>query len=190
MWGSHRRQSQNDSECFIRPLFDNSSCCSHRAQNERRNLESWFTSSHLLLPPNSFWEKTKSKIWEKIMKTEQCRCQPRTEAGISVISLRECERRERGREGRIVLRAQNILKFKDLQRLSNFVFLANLSSAGSSALASSNWICLHWDYLQYNLASLYFSDIFFIEQQLTVSVIFWKPWSDVKSEPESIFRFQ
>ena len=42
-----------------------------------------FTSSRL------YWEKTKSKIWEKIMKTEQCRCQPRTEAGISVISLRD-----------------------------------------------------------------------------------------------------
>ena len=57
-----------------------------------------FTSSQL------FWdsrEKTKNKIWEKIMKTEQCRCQPRTEAGISVISLRDCERRERegGRKG-------------------------------------------------------------------------------------------
>ena len=56
--------------------------------NSGRNLESWFTSSNPLLPPNSFWEKTKSKFWEKIMKTEQCRCQPRTEAGISVIKLR------------------------------------------------------------------------------------------------------
>ena len=109
-----------------------------------------------------FWEKTKSKIWEKIMKTEQCRCQPRTEAGISVIRLRlwrgekDCKRANN--------QPTSIFKYKDgTGRLSNFVFLANLSSAaGSSALASSNWICLHWDYLQYNLAPLYFSIIFLL----------------------------
>ena len=149
--------------------------------NERRNLESWFTSSHLLLPPNSFEtrEKTKSKIWEKIMKTEQCRCQPRTEPGISVISAgRDCRE-----EGRVRVQPTSHLR---TERLSNFVFLANLSSAGSSALASSNWICLHWDYLQYNLASLYFSIGFFIEQLTGSSGSFDQMWS----EPESIFRFQ
>ena len=178
MWDSHRRQSQNDSECFIRPLFDNSSCCSHRAQNERRNLESWFTSSHLLLPPNSFWEKTKSKFWEKIMKTEQCRCQPRTEPGISVI-MRRLFREKGGKDSEAAPPSSNIRMGRAAsgeRRLSNFVFLANLSSAGSSALASSNWICLHWDYLQYNLAPLYFSSIFY----WTTNGIFWKPWSDVK----------
>ena len=68
MWDSHRRKSQNDSECFIRPLFDNSSCCSHQTQNERRNRESWFTSSHLLLPPDSIERKQKAKFERKSWK--------------------------------------------------------------------------------------------------------------------------
>ena len=144
-----------------------SSCCSQRTQNERRNRESWFTSSHLLLPPDSIERKQKAKFERKSWKQNNAAVNLELSQEFQS-SCGDCLERE-GREGLCGsstsssnLRMGQVASGE--RRLSNFVFLANLSSAGSSALASSHWICLHWDYLQYNLASIYFGHIFFIEQ--------------------------